>query len=121
MYINFKVYENSDVELLNKVDILQGEHNIKKLRFALPNTIRGYKIANYTQEIKFENEKGEVLRFYMSNSEFAITSQITASKSVFIQLILTNTKDEKEPIVWRTKRFKYDFIKSINATNVIGE
>lgn len=121
MYIDFKVYENSNVELLNKVDILQGESNINILRFTLPQTIRGYEIANYTQEIKFESEKGEVLRFYMQNGQFALKSQITGFKSVLIQLVLTNIKDEKEPIIWRTKPIKYDFIKSISAVNAIGD
>ena len=121
MFIDFKVYENSNIELTNKVDILQGENNIKILRFTLPQTIRGYKIANYTQEIKFESEKGEVLRFYMQNGQFALKSQITGFKSALIQLVLTNTKDEAEPIIWRTRPFKYDFIKSINAVNAIGD
>lgn len=122
MFIDFKVYENSNVEQISEaVDILQGENNIKILRFTLPQTLRGYKIANYTQEIKFESEKGEVLRFYMQNGQFAVTSQITGFKSVLIQLVLTNTKDEAEPIIWRTKPIKYDFIKSINAVNAIGD
>lgn len=122
MYIDFKVYENSNVEQTSpSIDILQGESNLTILRFTLPTTIRGYKIANYSQEIKFESEKGKVLRFYMNKGEFALTSQITAFNSVLVQLILTNTKDEAEPIIWRTKPFKYAFVKSINAKNVIGE
>lgn len=122
MYIDFTVYENSKVEqMCDKVDILQGESNNKILRFALPEKIRGYKITNFTQEIKFESEKGQVLRFYMTKGEFALTSEITAFKSVLVQLVLTNTKDEAEPIVWRTIPFKYDFIKSINAIKSKGE
>lgn len=121
MFIDFEVYENSNIEPLNKADILQGESNITILRFMLPQTIRGYDIANYTQEIKFESEKGEILRFNMTNGQFALTSQITDFKSVRLQLVLTNTKDESEPIIWRTKLIKYDFIKSINAEYAIGD
>ena len=121
MYIDFKVYESSKVEQLNKIDIFQGENNIKTFRFALPQQIRGYTIANYKQEIKFESEKGEVLRFDMQNGEFALTSQITKFKSVLVQLVLTNSIDRKEPIVWRTIPIKYDFISSINATNFMGD
>ena len=122
MYIDFKVYENSKVEQTSdKVDILQGESNNTILRFALPEKIRGCSIANYTQEIKFESEKGQVLRFYMNSGKFALTDQITGFKSVLVQLILTNTKDENEPIIWRTIPFKYDFIKSINAIKSKGE
>lgn len=122
MYIDFKVYEDSRVEQTSaKVDILQGESNYTILRFALPNKIRGYNITNYTQEIKFESEKGEVLRFYMAKGEFALTSQITRFKSMLVQLVLTNNKDEAEPIVWRTKPFKHEIIKSINAVRPMGE
>jgi len=122
MYIDFKVYENSKVEPTSEmVDILQGENNYTIFKFALPEKIRGYNIANYTQEIKFESEKGEILRFYMTKGEFALTSQITRFKSALVQLILTNTKDEAEPIVWRTIPFKYEFVKSINAVKAIGE
>lgn len=121
MYIDFKVNESSKVDQLSKGDILQGESNVTIFCFALPEKIRGYKIANYTQEIKFEGDKGQVLRFGMTNGEFALNDDITAFKSVLVQLILTNTKDEAEPIKWRTIPFKYDFIKSINATKLIGE
>lgn len=121
MYIDFKVYESSKVEQTSEnVDILQGENNITSLRFALPETIRGYKIANYTQEIKFESERGDVLRFYMDGGSFALTNKITAFKSVWVQLVLTNSKDEAEPIVWRSKPFKIEFVKSINAIYPIG-
>lgn len=121
MYIDFKVYETSQVEQMNDKAVLQGESNNTTFRFALPATIRGYKIANYTKEIKFESEKGEVLRFYMNNNQFALTSPITRFKSVLVQLVLTNTKDEAKPIIWRTMPFKYEFLKSINAVNAIGE
>ena len=122
MYIDFKVYENSKVEQISeKVDILQGESNMKILRFTLPETIRSYSIDNYTQEIKFKSEKGEVLRFYLTNGEIPLKSEITRFKSVLIQLVLTNNKDEVEPIVWRTIPFEYDFIKSINAVDTIGD
>lgn len=122
MYIDFKVYENSKVEPTSEmVDILQGENNFNILRFALPETIRGYAIANFKQEIKFMSEKGEVLRFDMVNGEFAFKSQITRFKSVSVQLVLTNSKDESKPIIWRTIPFKYEFVKSINAIKAIGE
>lgn len=122
MYIDFKVYESSHVEQTSeKIDILQGENNIATMRFALPETLRGYPIANYKQEIKFESEKGEVLRFDMANGQFAFTSQITRFKSVLVQLVLTNSTDEAKPIEWRSIPFKYDFIKSINAVNAIGD
>ena len=122
MYIDFKVYENSEVEqMCDKVDVLQGESNVTSFRFALPEKIRGYNIANYKQEIKLESETGQLLRFYINNGEFALKREITAFKSVLVQLILTNTKDEDEPIIWRTIPFKYDFIKSINAIKSIGE
>lgn len=121
MYIDFKVYETSKVEQMSDKAVLQGENNNTIFRFALPEKIRGYNIANYTQEIKFESEKGQVLRFYMTKGEFALKREITAFKSVLVQLVLTNTKDEDEPIVWRTIPFKYDFIKSINAVKSKGE
>ena len=122
MYIDFEVYESSQVKQTSaRVDVLQGEHNTKILRFSLPETIRGYNIANYTQEIKFESEKGEVLRFYMANGTMPLKREITRFKSALVQLVLTNNVDEKEPIVWRTIPFKYDFTKSINAVNSIGE
>ena len=98
MYIDFKVYETSKVEQMSDKAVLQGENNNTIFRFALPTKIRGYKIANYTQEIKFESEKGQVLRFYMTKGEFALKREITAFKSVLVQLVLTNTKDEDEPI-----------------------
>lgn len=121
MYTDFKVYESSKVERLGEINILQGENNINILRFALPETIRGYNIANFTKEIKFESEKGEVLRFRMDDNQFAFIRQVTRFKSVLVQLILTNSIDEKEPIVWRTIPFKLDFIKSINAVSAIGD
>lgn len=121
MYIDFKVHETSKVEQMSDKAVLQGESNNTIFRFALPEKIRGCDIANYTQEIKFESEKGQVLRFYMTNGEFALKREITAFKSVLVQLVLTNNKDEKEPIVWRTIPFKYDFIKSINAIKSKGE
>lgn len=121
MYIDFKVYETSKVEQMSDKAILQGESNNTIFRFALPEKIRGCKIANYKQEIKFESEKGQVLRFNMANGEFALNRDITAFKSALVQLVLTNNKDEDEPIVWRTIPFKYDFIKSINAIKSKGE
>lgn len=121
MYIDFKVYETSKVEQMSDNAILQGESNINILRFALPETIRGYNIANYKQEIKFESEKGEVLRFNMKDEEFALIRQITRFKSALVQLILTNNTDEAKPIIWRTIPFKLDFKKSINAVNAIGD
>ena len=121
MYIDFKVYESSNIEQMFYKDILQGESNNTIFRFDLPETIRGYTLANYKQEIKFESEKGEVLRFDMANGKFALKSEITRFKSVLVQLVLTNKTDENRPIVWRTIPFKYDFIKSINAVKAKGE
>lgn len=121
MYIDFKVYETSKVERTSaKADILQGESNHTILRFDLPQTIRGYPTANYTCEIKFESNKGEVLRFGVDNREFALNSDITKHKSVKAQLVLTNTIDEAEPIEWRTMLFGFDFIPSINAVERKG-
>lgn len=122
MNINFIVYETSKVEPIGEqVAVLQGENNNKIFNFTLPATIRGYAIANYTQEIKFESEKGEVLRFYMTNGQFALKSEITRFKSALVQLVLINSIDEDKPIVWRTIPFKYDFVQSINAVNEIGD
>ena len=120
MVINYEVYENSEVKCLDIcLDILQGESNITTLKFALPSTIRGYAIANYMQEIKFENERGEIVRLAMQNGEFALISEITRNKSVLVQLVLTNSIDEAKPIEWRTIPFALEFTKSINAVETI--
>ena len=121
MYIDFKVYENSKVEQMSDRLVFQGENNYTTFRFELPDRIEHYAIDHYKQEIKFESETGQILRFNMDNGEFALKREITAFKSVLVQLIFTNNQDEDKPIVWRTIPFKYDFIKSINAIKPIGE
>ena len=122
IYVDFKVDETGNVKNLSEeAAVLQGESNRTTFYFMLPPYIRGYNGLNYTQEIVFKSEKGQVLRFNMNNSEFALNREITAFKSVLVQLVLTNTEDEDEPIVWRSIPFKYDFIKSINAIKPKGE
>lgn len=121
MYIDYQVYEQSNVEQVSKdTEILQGENNITVLRFALPEKIRGYAIANYKQEIKFEDERGLVYRYDMRD-EFLLPSDITRNKSAKVQLVLTNTVDEAEPIEWRTIPFSLEFTKSIFAKKAIGD
>lgn len=122
MYIDYMVFETSDVlRITPEIDILQGENNHTILRFSLPHKIGDYYTTNFKQEIKFESEKGDVLRLALNNGEFALNSDITKFKSVKVQLVLTNSIDEAKPIIWRTKVFKLDFVKSINAVKAKGE
>ena len=122
MYIDYKVYEASNVERLSDIGlIMQGENNFTILRFALPEKIRGCAVANYKQEIKFENEKGAIFRYSMSNGEYALPSEVTRNKRVKVQLILTNRVDDTRPIEWRSIPFELDFEKSINAVKAIGD
>lgn len=122
MYIDYKVYEASNVERMSDIGtIMQGENNFTILRFALPETIRGCAVANYNQEIKFENEKGAIFRYPMSNGEYALPSEVTRNKRALVQLVLTNSIDDTRPIEWRTIPFELEFGKSINAVKAIGD
>ncbi len=124
MIIDYKVYERSNVERLSEMPVmLRGESNITILRFELPKSICGYGLEAYFKYIKFENEKGEILRYSLENGEkfnkcyFALTSDVTKNKKVLVQLVLNNPE---KSIEWRSMIFELKFESSINAKKEIG-